>query len=86
MHIALPVGRDIILMGSDSGAGTEMKMGNNISITLSLDDKEETLRLYEKLSHEGKINLPIQKTYWAELYAMFEDKFGINWMVNYGFK
>lgn len=86
LHVSFPIGREVIIMGSDAGPGEHsVTVGNNIMLTLSMDDEEETKRLYQQLSEGGKVNMELQKTFWAELYAMFTDKFGINWSVNYGY-
>jgi len=87
LHVSLPLGKGVLLMGSDAGPGpNSVNKGNNIVLTLDVDDEEEAKRLFEKLSKEGKIIMPLEKTFWAELYAMFTDKFGINWSINYGFE
>jgi len=83
LHIALPIGREVILMGSDGGPRSPISMGENFSLTLSVNDKEEAKRLFKELSTEGKIIMELQKTFWAELHGMLTDKFGINWMVDY---
>jgi PhnB protein len=35
-----------------------------------------------KLSENGAILLPLEKTFWAELYGMVKDSYGINWHIN----
>lgn len=85
LHISLPVGKDIIMMGSDTGPGSNaVNYGNNIVLALNVDNAEDARRLYKNLSEEGKVMMPLEKTFWAELYAMFTDKFGINWNISYG--
>lgn len=86
LHVSLPVGKEVILMGSDAGPGAKINMGDNIMLTLSVDDEKEARYLFEKLSQGGKVDMPLQKTFWAELYAMFTDSFGIQWSINYGYE
>lgn len=83
VHALLPVSEKVYIMGSDSPSNWETKFGDNISLSLNVESEEEAKRLFEKLSEGGKVSMPLQKTFWAELYAMFTDKFGINWMINY---
>ncbi len=46
------------------------------------DKVEEAERLFNGLSAGGSVYMPLDKTFWAERFAMFEDRFGIAWMVN----
>lgn len=83
MYADLPVSKGIILMGSDAPSDMPVKAGDNISLTISAESREETEHLFKKLSEGGKVTMPLGKTFFAELYAMFTDKFGINWMIMY---
>jgi PhnB protein len=84
MHIALPVGNNI-LMGSDAvvQAGQTFKVGDNMTVSIACDSLDEANRLYNGLSEAGKIEMPMQKMFWGAWFAMFTDKFGTQWMVNY---
>jgi len=86
MHVALPIGNGDMLMASDyvEGMGAPYAQGNNFSITISTDTEEEARRLFDGLSAGGTVGMPLEKTFWADLFGMFTDKFGISWMVNYG--
>lgn len=84
MHICLPIGKDTILMGSDSdSAHGDVLIGANISISINAESKEEADRLYDGLSAAGNPFMPMNKTFWGSYFGMFVDQFGINWMVNY---
>lgn len=84
MHIALPVG-DGVLMGTDTleSIGQKLEVGNNTWIVLEPDSREEAQRIFEKLSEGGRVEMPLQKVDWAELYGHFVDRFGIQWMISY---
>ena len=58
--------------------------GNNhyISINLNANEKAEAQRLFEALSVNGQIEMPLEKTFWGALYGAFTDQFGIKWMIN----
>ncbi|MFY0255439.1 VOC family protein [Chitinophaga sp. 30R24] len=83
MYVALPIG-PTVLMGSDRsaqmGPGTN---GNNFSVAINGDSEEETHRIFDGLSAGGNISMPLGKAPWGALFGMFEDKFGIQWMINY---
>lgn len=83
LHTLLPVSDNVYIMGSDSPVNRKITFGDNVSLTLNAESEEEAKYLFEKLSEEGNVTMPLQKTFWAELYAMITDKFGIHWMINY---
>jgi len=88
-HVALEIaGKDQILMASDAGTGHEANIQKNGNYYLSLEPEsaEEAEQIYNKLSEGGTIIMPLDETDWAEKFAMFADKFGIQWMINYGDK
>jgi PhnB protein len=84
-HIALPLGAGCILMGTDvteSSPGT-LVVGTNVYITLEPDTIGEAQGLFDALSAGGRIEMPMQKTEWAEACGICADKYGVQWMVNY---
>ena len=85
MHIALPVGKDDVLMASDSLESFEQKLtqGDNAYISVQAESKEEADRLFKGLSAGGTMEMPIADQPWGDYYGSFTDKFGIHWMVNY---
>ncbi|PYF76985.1 VOC family protein [Pedobacter nutrimenti] len=84
MHVALPIGKNTILMGSDTPNGTGIvTVGNNFSVAIQAESEEEASHVFNGLSAGGQITMPLGKTFWAESFGMFTDKFGINWIVNF---
>ena len=85
MHVALPVGKGNVLMGTDAleSMGHKLTFGNNFNISIEADSKEEAKRIFDKLSAGGKIEQPIKDEFWGAYFGMFADKFGIRWMINY---
>lgn len=85
LHIALPLGKDNVLMGSDAGGHRDAKtvIGNNISISVSVESKDRAEEVFEKLSENGAVAMPMEDTYWGEYFGMCTDQFGINWMVSF---
>lgn len=83
-HIALPIGKTAILMASDVPSSMEpVSIGNNVTISINTDSEEEAKKIFEGLSSDGKIMMKLEKAFWGDLFGMFTDKFGINWMVSY---
>lgn len=84
MHIALPIGDHNVLMGSDvpSFFGQVNENENRSKISISVDTREEADRIYNNLAVGGTIEMPIADSPWGSYFAMFRDKFGIEWMVD----
>lgn len=85
MHVSLPISQETMLMGSDTGGdwASNLKEGNNFSLSLNTDSREEAERLCAALSEGGTVTMPLEDTFWGAYFGMWTDKFGINWMVNY---
>lgn len=88
MHISIPISKETVLMGSDIGGewAKHSVEGNNIQISINTQSEEEAKKIFNGLSAGGRVNMPLEKTFWGALFGMFTDKFGINWMVNYDYK
>ena len=85
MHIALPVGKDTVLMASDvlESLGHKLEVGNNFYISMNTDSREEADQLFNGLSEGGKIEMAMTDTFWGDYFGMLKDKFGTQWMVSY---
>ncbi len=84
MHVGLPIGTSV-LMGSDTGGdwATSFVQGNNFSVSIRAESKQEADKLFNELSDGGQITMPINTTFWGDYFGMFRDKFGIHWMVSF---
>lgn len=85
MHISLPIGEETTLMGSDITYHQTMNFeeGNNFSISIAADSKEEADTLFNKLVVEGEVGLPLQEAFWGSYFGMLTDQYGIQWMINF---
>ncbi|MFN8356666.1 MAG: VOC family protein [Spirosomataceae bacterium] len=85
MHICLPILGGTQLMGTDmlESMGHQLRIGNNTSINLEPDSREETERLFTALSDGAKDVMPLQDMFWGAYWGSFLDKYGIRWMFNY---
>lgn len=86
MHIALPIGTNI-LMGNDvpSFMGRTNENENRFKISVNCDSKEEADRIFGGLSIGGAIEVPIGDSPWDSYFAMFRDKYGIEWMIDFSY-
>ena len=83
MHVSLPIGTSF-LMGSDHPEKYgQAKIGNNFSVSVSADSKDEADRIFRDLSAGGQQTMPMQDTFWGSYFGMFTDKFAVNWMISF---
>lgn len=84
MHIALPIGQNV-LMGNDVPEilGKVNERENRSKIAITAASREEADILYNSLSVGGEIEMPIADSPWGSYFAMFRDKFGIEWMIDF---
>ncbi len=83
MHVALPITGGTEIMGTDAleSMGHKLIIGNNTTINLELDSKEEADRLYHALSDGSTEKAPMMEQFWG-YWGCCLDKFGIRWMFN----
>lgn len=87
MHACLSLG-EFSLMASDTMPGDAACGGDRFegikgcSISLHPQSINESERLFTQLSEGGQVVMPLEKTFWAERFGMFTDRFGVSWMIN----
>jgi PhnB protein len=85
MHVSLQISKETALMGSDVGGewAPHFKQGNNFSISVGAETKDEADRIFNGLAAGGQITMPLNKTFWGDYFGMLTDQFGINWMMSW---
>ena len=85
MHVSLPISNENVLMGSDVGGewAKDLTIGNNITLSISAESKEQADHFFLKLSEGGKVAMPMDNTFWGSYFGMCTDKFDINWMIGF---
>lgn len=84
MHVALPILNGTEIMATDvlESMGHKVQIGNNTTINLQPDSREEVDRLFAGLSEGGsEIHAPAQMP-WGAYWATCLDRYGIRWMFN----
>ena len=79
IHARLVVG-DKVLMGSDAPPDRYQET-KGFSISVGVDTPAEAERIFHALSENGKVHMPMEKTFFAERFGMLADQFGIPWMI-----
>jgi PhnB protein len=69
------------LVGSDM-MGVAVVPGNAITLLLNCTNEDEIELVFEKLSTDGKVSMPLHQTFWGAKYGELTDRFGMNWMFN----
>jgi PhnB protein len=86
MHVALPIGKTVLMASDTPAACGALTIGTNVSISINAESEEEATRLFNGLSTGGKVIMALHRAVWNAYFGMFTDKFGIQWMVNYEYE
>lgn len=84
MKITLPIGKNI-LMANDvpESMGRVNENENRSKIAVTAESREEAEKLFNGLSEGGTVEMPIDDSPWGSYFAMFRDKYGIEWTVEF---
>ncbi len=86
MHTAIHIDDNTMLMGSDivEGFGHKLSYGNSTYIMLDVASAEEARQLFDALKKDAQnLEMDLGETFYAELFASLQDKYGIYWMIYY---
>jgi PhnB protein len=79
-HAVIQIGESAIMF-SDTFPGEHQQSSTQVTLCISTSDKEQTERFFEALRQDGKVNTPLQETFFSPAYAVVTDKFGITWQL-----
>lgn len=84
MHIALSIGKNFLLANDvPESMGRTNENENRSKISIKAESKEEATKLFNGLSAGGQVEMPLEESPSGSYFAMFRDKFGIEWMVDF---
>lgn len=87
MHIALPIGNNVLIANDvPESMGQVNENENRSKISVSAESREEADQLFNGLSAGGNVEAPIGESPWGSYFGMFRDKFGIEWIVEFDSK
>lgn len=88
MHITLPIGENGSIFGCDiiETKDHKYKQGNNFSISINPDSKEDTIRLFDAFAKNGHVIMPLEDTFWNAHFGLVVDQFGIAWMLHFQYE
>ena len=80
MHGSLTVG-DLLLMGGDVSPD-RYEEPKGFSLSIQINSTADAERIFSELAENGKVLMPLEKTFWAARFGMLVDRFGIPWLIN----
>ena len=85
MHISLTTKNGTVIMATDSleSMGQQVSFGNNVHLCIQAESETEVDKLFAALVAGGKMEMPVNKTFWGAYFGMCQDKYGVQWMINY---
>lgn len=77
LHAIVEIGGTLV-RGADVPNAEPMR---SAYLTLRLDTAEKAEEIYNLLSRDGEIFMKMEKTFFANRFAMLRDKFGTSWLL-----
>ena len=72
----------LTFMASDAMPSRQAKFGDNVHMSVSGRDSAKLTMVFDGLANGGKVDMPLAKQFWGDVYGQLTDKFGIHWMIN----
>lgn len=82
MHATLRLDSGL-LTGNDAPA-KDYRKPQGFSLLYSLNDVSRAETIFRQLSEGGSVQMPMEKTFWAERFGVVTDRFGVPWAINCG--
>jgi PhnB protein len=83
LHSTLTKDGKVLLMADDVWPGSSFQPGNNFSVFLECESREEIETVFAALAEHGQITMPLQDTFWNARFGTLTDQFGIRWSLNW---
>jgi PhnB protein len=81
MHASITMPNGSMLFASDDPSATEDGPKVGISVSYAAADVDDANRIFDALSKDGDVTMPISPTSWSPAFGMCTDRFGVPWMV-----
>lgn len=84
LRIVLPIGNNVLIANDvPEMMGRVSENENRSKIAVTADSREETEKLFNGLSAGGEVEMPLDQSPWGSSFAMFRDKYGIEWTIEF---
>lgn len=74
-------GKGVHFMAYDASPDTPINHGNQVHMSVDLQDSDEAESLFKELSKGGQVHHNFREREWGH-FGRCTDRYGINWMVN----
>jgi|SRR5581483_4580250 len=81
IHACMTIGTTK-LMASDAPPEHSQKP-QGFRVHVGVQSTQDAERIFKALEQGGKVDMPLQETFWAIRFGMVVDRFGTPWMINY---
>lgn len=79
MHMEFRIGDSTVLASDGYCKGEPSFQG--FQLALGVADEAEAKKVFAALSDGGKVQMPLDKTFFSPCFGMLTDKFGVAWIV-----
>lgn len=84
MYIALPIGKNRLIANDvPEFMGKTNENEHRSKISISAESKDEADQLFNGLSADGQVEMPMDNSPWGTYFGMFRDKYGIEWIIDF---
>ena len=84
MRIELPIGENRLIANDvPKSMGRVSENENRSKISVTTESREEADDIFNGLSVDGAVEMPMDESPWGTYFGMFRDKYGIEWTVEY---
>jgi PhnB protein len=84
MRITLPIGNNVLIANDvPASMGRVSENENRSKIAVTANSREEAEKIFTGLSVGGTVEMPMDESPWGTYFAMFRDKYGIEWTVEF---
>ncbi len=85
LNVALPILDGHVIMGTDmlASMGHQLRIGNNTTIVLETDSREQADEFYDALSVGSSEGQAMGDMFWGAYWGCFLDRFGVRWMISH---
>ena len=84
MRIELPIGENRLIANDvPKSMGRVSENENRSKISVTTESREEADDIFNGLSVDGAVEMPMDESPWGTYFGMFRDKYGIEWTVEF---
>ena len=82
MHGRLVLPGGAMLFAGDTPPGIQYKGIHGVMLALQFDTVAQAQAAFDAMSAGGQVTMPMAPAFWAKIFGMLTDRFGVSWAVN----